>query len=48
MKDILNISNTKKYITAIKTVNLLRNAVYIGVAAISVMNVIKIYKAITE
>ncbi len=47
MKKML-LGNTSKCIAAIRAANALRNAVYIGVAAISVINIIKIYKAITD
>ena len=44
----LSLLSVNKYLTAIKAANLLRNAVYIGVATISVINIVKIYKAIAH
>lgn len=48
MEEFLKMTNINKYITAIKVANFLKNAVYITVAALSIMNIFRLYKAIVK
>ena len=48
MKNLLAFSNTKKYITAIKAANLIRNGVYIFVIGIGIINAVRMYKAVVK
>lgn len=48
MEEILKRIKINKYITAIKAANAVRIATYIIVGALSLKNVWKVYKAITD
>ena len=48
MKKLPDFFNIKKYITAIKAANFIRNGVYVFVIGMGIFNAVKMYKTVVK